>query len=261
MQTRLLRFMFTILTVASRGQTRIQDNSFLIEEAYNQEAGIVQHIHASQFSDDFKSADCSFTQEWPLGSMAHQLSFTLPYRYENRLMLSDILLNYRYQLISNNSLALAPEFSALLPTGNSRLDGAGMTGFLVNIPVSFQLNSSFAFHGNLGNAASWSCKRKDDIHQKKSEAINYGASVVYFMARNFNLLVESVHSSSFTEYSSGLLEKSASTILNPGIRFALNFSSGMQIVPGFSIPYNLKSHENFYFFNLSVEHAFKKIKS
>ncbi len=42
----------------------IQDNSFLIEEAYNQEAGVIQHI--STFERDLETHDWlyAFTQEW-----------------------------------------------------------------------------------------------------------------------------------------------------------------------------------------------------
>jgi len=65
----------------------IQDNSFLIEEAYNQEAGVVQHIlnivhranrHAGAKSDEFSFV---FTQEWPAFSQTHQLSYTAPYTF------------------------------------------------------------------------------------------------------------------------------------------------------------------------------------
>ncbi|HUS20121.1 MAG TPA: hypothetical protein VMZ25_10765, partial [Terriglobales bacterium] len=43
----------------------IEDNSFLIEEAYNQEHGVVQHIQS--FTRTWNSQDWvySFTQEWP----------------------------------------------------------------------------------------------------------------------------------------------------------------------------------------------------
>ena len=48
------------------GEAPISDNSFLIEEAYNQEPGVVQHI------SNFSRADLAarlgpipFTQEWP----------------------------------------------------------------------------------------------------------------------------------------------------------------------------------------------------
>src|SRR5262245_1643983 len=50
----------------------IRDNSFLIEEAYNQEPGVVQHIFTGSFGLDDRGGprtrtwDLSFTQEWPL---------------------------------------------------------------------------------------------------------------------------------------------------------------------------------------------------
>jgi hypothetical protein len=55
----------------------IQDNSFLIEEAYNQEEGVVQHI--GSFERLTNSHDWVYTQtdEWPLRSIKHQLSVTL----------------------------------------------------------------------------------------------------------------------------------------------------------------------------------------
>src|SRR5438552_14711836 len=49
-----------------------------MEEAYNQEPGVVQHISAFQL---FRGADSwaySFTEEWPLFGRTHQLSYTLP---------------------------------------------------------------------------------------------------------------------------------------------------------------------------------------
>ena len=50
---------------AARQEPPIQDNSFLVEEAYNQERNVVQHI--STFSRLWNSKDWSysFTQEWP----------------------------------------------------------------------------------------------------------------------------------------------------------------------------------------------------
>src|SRR6476660_131576 len=56
----------------------IQDNSFLVEEAYNQERSMVQHINT--FSRMWNSKDLiyTFTQEWPMpGDPRHQLSYTL----------------------------------------------------------------------------------------------------------------------------------------------------------------------------------------
>ena len=54
----------------------IADNSFLIEEAYNQEAGVVQHINTFVRPDGGGAWAYSFTQEWPLRGMRNQLSYT-----------------------------------------------------------------------------------------------------------------------------------------------------------------------------------------
>jgi len=55
----------------------ITDNSFLVEEAFNQDPGVVQNIFLVTRSTD-RRWDGSFTQEWPLGGLRNQLSFTLP---------------------------------------------------------------------------------------------------------------------------------------------------------------------------------------
>src|SRR5205807_8489329 len=56
----------------------IQDNSFLVEEAYNQEFGVVQHIQTFQRLWNSKDWAYTFTQEWPVdANPRHQLSYTL----------------------------------------------------------------------------------------------------------------------------------------------------------------------------------------
>src|SRR5207249_3322336 len=55
----------------------IQDNSFLVEEAYNQEFGVVQHIQNFQRYWNSKEWIYTFTQEWPVDPRPrHQLSYT-----------------------------------------------------------------------------------------------------------------------------------------------------------------------------------------
>lgn len=50
----------------------IQDNSFLIEESYNQEPGVVQHILGwRRQGRDWLG---TFTQEFPLGTQDHPLA-------------------------------------------------------------------------------------------------------------------------------------------------------------------------------------------
>ena len=78
----------------------IQDNSFFIEEAYNQEPGVVQHIFnlAIDFTNGSREIGPSFTQEWPVFSQTHQFSYTIPYLFtEDGNGIEDMRLNYRLQ--------------------------------------------------------------------------------------------------------------------------------------------------------------------
>src|ERR1044071_2201959 len=64
------------------GQPGIQDTSFLMEEAYNQEFGVVQHISGFTRLWDSKDWAYTFTQEWPVpGDPRHQFSYTLPFQH------------------------------------------------------------------------------------------------------------------------------------------------------------------------------------
>lgn len=54
---------------------KIQDNSFFIEEAYNQERGVVQDISTFSRMWNGKDLSYSFTQEWPgARNWRHQFS-------------------------------------------------------------------------------------------------------------------------------------------------------------------------------------------
>ena len=84
----------------------IQDNSFLIEEAYNQEAGVVQTIQT--FTRIAGTGDWVYalTQEWPVPDEENQLSATIqflglygPGGFSRGF--GDVQLNYRYQLVGN----------------------------------------------------------------------------------------------------------------------------------------------------------------
>jgi hypothetical protein len=90
----------------------VQDNSFLIEEAYNQEPGIVQHIFnlPSFFTGNAHEVMPSFTQEWPVFSQTHQFSYTFT---NNANGLADIRLNYRLQALMEGERvpAFAPRLS------------------------------------------------------------------------------------------------------------------------------------------------------
>ena len=119
----------------------IADNSFLIEEAYNQEPGVVQHISAWRRELRTAAWTFTFTQEWPVGTQTHQLSYTIPVQRTespSTTGLGDAALNYRYQVRRADArVAIAPRLSMLVPTGNSaRGLGSGHVGAQLNVPVS-----------------------------------------------------------------------------------------------------------------------------
>src|SRR6187455_2649697 len=120
----------------------IQDNSFFIEEAYNQEPGVVQHIFnlAIDFTNGSREIAPSFTQEWPVFSQTHQFSYTIPYIFtEDDNGLEDMRLNYRLQAFMEDKYtpAFAPRFSLVLPTGDKDKGfGTGVVGYEFNLPFS-----------------------------------------------------------------------------------------------------------------------------
>jgi len=130
----------------------IMDNSFLVEEAFNQEPGIFQNIATLRRGND-DTWEAAFTQEWPLFTQTHQLSFTVgALGIDDQHGLDDLIINYRWQasMESTSVPAFSPRVSIILPTANTSkgLGGGGM-GWQVNLPFSKQFNETYV-HWNAG---------------------------------------------------------------------------------------------------------------
>lgn len=221
----------------------IQDNSFLIEEAYNQEDGVVQHI--SSFERLTNSRDWVYTQtdEWPLRSLKHQLSITLAGTHAGSFAGSgagwgDTALNYRYQLLGNGEarFAIAPRATLLIPTGDHRFGrGSGGVGLQTNLPLSIQHSSKFVTHWNAG--ATWVPHALNEERDSASTmAFNLGQSMVWLAKPRLNVLLETLWTSSESVVAPGKTLRSQDLYVSPGIRWAHNFESGLQIVPGLAVP-------------------------
>jgi len=220
----------------------IADNSFLIEEAYNQEPGVVQHIGTWMRALRTSPWIFTFTQEWPLGAQAHQLSYSIPFQRTSRYSgFGDVAINYRYQLIAADRVAFAPRLSVLIPTGSeSRGLGSGNVGAQLNLPLSAKLGSSIVSHWNAGVTAI-----------PNVTTYTLGGSVIWLASPVFNILCEAV----WLEQNTG----ERSVVLNPGVRWAHNLASGLQIVPGlaYTIGVGPSRGEQSAFFYLSFEHRFR----
>ena len=244
----------------------IEDNSFFIEEAYNQEERVVQHISNLQYSFTHqRDLLYTFTEEWPVGGRTHQLSYTAPISLHNSSHpggVGDILVNYRYQLVDNNGWAdVAPRLSVILPTGDAQSGlGAGTTGFQVNIPASKRLSQSFVAHVNAG--FTYLPHMKDESGSSGTirhtfTSYNVGASVIWLTAETFNVMFEYTTSFSSDVFDDGTNERATDTIISPGLRWAINLGS-LQIVPGVAAPMMMGRGEvkMGVFFYLSFEHPF-----
>ncbi|HCV43871.1 MAG TPA: hypothetical protein DGH68_10345 [Bacteroidetes bacterium] len=244
----------------------IEDNSFFIEEAYNQGPGVVQHIFSGTFfGPPQKEVILGFTQEWPVGSQDHQFSFTVPYYLLNSNTFSgigDVLVNYRYQLCSSDDwAALAPRVSIVLPTGSfGKVLGRGVVGAQVNLPASKRLAEHLVAHANVGatmmpgvkatNAAGAEVKRTLTF-------INVGGSVIVLVSANLNIMLEAVENFLGEIGTTGDIEGTTVTILSPGMRYAIDVDQ-LQIVPGIAVPivFSEGARRAGMFLYLSFEHPF-----
>ncbi len=271
--------------VALRPVDGIRDNSFFIEEAYNQEAGVVQHIFNALYGTDGRGTkhirgwDLLFTQEWPFLSQAHQLSYSIPYSFlgglgEHDSDIGDVLLNYRYQLLNDEGLspAVAPRLSLILPTGDEdRGFGSGVVGYQFNLPVSKTLTDRLYANFNIGmtylpgTELKLSNGRRDGGFNLVN--FNLGGSLIYAVTDQFNVLFEAVwnseesleeRSSLNREHFEARRERDNEVILSPGVRWAINLPGDLQVVPGIALPISLSQGSADYgiFFYLSIEHPF-----
>jgi hypothetical protein len=241
----------------------IQDNSFLVEEAYNQEPGVVQHIFNFPllFSGSDKEFTPTFTQEWPVFSQTHQFSYTLPYTFtETDSGFEDMRLNYRLQLLTEDERvpAFAPRFSLVLPIGDAEKGfGHERLGYEINLPFSKVVANRWSVHFNAGGTIFPDVRGHDLINY------NLGGSAIFAVSRDFNLMLESIAAWEEDVDLTGRASRSITALVSPGARYAFNLPNDLQIVAGAAVPIGLTSDSPDWglFFYLSFEHPFLQTQS
>ncbi len=247
-------------------EPQIQDNSFLIEEAYNQEPGVVQTIQTYARVAGTGDWAYTLTQEWPVPNEKHQLSFTIPIQGLSGPIgvakgLGDLALNYRYQLVGSGEAAVAvsPRATLLVPTGdNRRALGSGGFGLQVSVPLSVVLSSHFVAHTNLGATLILSAKDAEGDRRNLTN-LNAGQSLVWLVHPNVNVLVEAVIATNETIGGGGVLIRQTAEAVSPGLRAALNLPGNLQVVAGLAVPIGIgsSSGQRSLFLYLSVELPFR----
>lgn len=262
---------------AEAGAPGISDNSFLIEEAYNQERGVVQHIQNATWAWDrvdgrrVRTFSYIFTQEWPLGGVRHQAAYSIPWQAVRdpaaaRVSgLGEIGIHYRYQVWEETDLrpAFAPRFTVLLPTGSEAKGlGAGAVGVQVNLPLSKRLGD-YHFHGNLGATATPNADLPFGGGTVRHDLLSYqaGGSLLWVRSPRFQPMVEVLAANEESiDAATGLRAEATTLTLSPGARYAWNFPDGSQLVAGAAVPVALTREGDDYaaFLYLSYEHAFRR---
>jgi hypothetical protein len=246
--------------VAGAAEAQIQDNSFLIEEAYNQEAGVVQHISTFDRADEGSLWSASFTQEWPWRIQRHQLSYTMPVLHTDDIGLGDVAIHYRYQAlgVGGGPVAFAPRFSVVLPTGDEDEGfGGGEVGFEANLPLSVELTDWLVSHSNLGGSFTPDAGGEPGA-EKHASTVHVGQSLIWLLRPRFNVMLEARWETSRQADPAGRTHSDESVFVSPGIRFAIDRPSGLQIVPGLALPIGVgpSGGERAVFLYLSFEHPF-----
>ena len=227
----------SVLAQSPRDASRpfeISDNSFLLEEAFNQEAGIFQNILLVQRPNG-REWSFEFTQEWPLGGQLHQLSYTVPLAAVKEPAADSydfgrgtLALNYRLQLTTESATrpALSPRLSLLIPDFP---DSDKQFGIQMNWPASKQFKDVY-LHANAGYT----------VEGIGSEAGSSGrasaaGSLIYRAWPMVHLMVESVFRAE--EYGSA-----HSMLISPGLRAGWNIGD-KQLVLGAAVPIGLLEND------------------
>jgi hypothetical protein len=238
----------------------IEDNSFLIEEAYNQKSGEVQHIFNLVRSYNPRELSFNFAQEWPLWGQEHQISYDLPFEYDfnyEQATLGEVAINYRYQVlgVEEHDIALAPRLSVLAALGDGLTGhGTGGIGVELGVPLSVILLPELVSHTNASVTYFPSATLAPSVTTSYT-SFGLGQSLVLLLHPKFNVLVEAVWSRE--SYGSTLndVEGEESFVINPGVRWAYDLNGGLQIVPGLSVPIGSDGNAQLLVY-LSFEHDF-----
>lgn len=238
--------LWVLLARAAAAQTpgpepfAITDNSFLVEEAFNQERGVFQNIFTWTQSSSGSWA-AAFTQEWPVPAMRHQLSYTVPFgEFDPDFHWSAIVLNYRYQVLEEGPgrPAFSPRVSAIVRTGSFD-DESNRSGVQVNLPFSKQQGDLY-FHWNAG--FTWLAEVPDGASTTSLFSPQVAGSVIWRLRQMLNPMLEGVAMwQDDVDGVGGTIRNYALTV-SPGLRGGWNFGD-KQMVIGAAVPVTFSDQE------------------
>jgi len=219
----------------------IVDNSFFVEEAFNQDRGVFQNIF-SWSRDGSGDWIASFTQEWPAPNVTHQLSYTIPFvGGATATHFGGVLLNYRMQVFGERQRrpAFSPRFSVILPTGRD-IDETDRPGVQFNLPFSKQFGD---FYVHLNAGATW----LHGVSTGETSRANltspvYAGSVIWHTRPYLNLMLESVLTMQDTVIDEDSTSAQRIATIAPGIRGGWTIGD-RQVIVGGAVPITFAESE------------------
>jgi hypothetical protein len=233
----------------------IADNSFLVEEAFNQESGVFQNIvNAVRVDGTWAS---TFTQEWPLASQTHQLSYTLSWaRGHGASGFGDTLLNYRYQAVleGRGRPAFSPRVSLILPTAREGF-GDDATGVQLNLPFSKQTGEVY-WHWNAG--MTWLPAAAFGSETRTLTSPFLAGSAILRVRRMLHAMIESLVVFDAEATPAGATRHRVLT-LSPGARGGWDIGD-RQVIVGLAVPvtWTEGAHDEAAFVYVSYELPFRR---
>lgn len=219
----------------------LEDNSFLVEEAYNQEPGVVQFINVYQKSRKTHDWSYVFINEIPILSQDHQFSYEIPYSHiseSDLTAIGDVKLNYRYQFFSNDMATITGRLSVISSSGDYKKGfGSGSTGYEGSLISSLKVADKWAQHWNFGAAITPQAKNSLGEAADNSKFF-WNLSNVYFITNIFNFMLEISSTEEESTLGKDSTEWTHNTTVSPSFRYGLDVGD-WQIVPGIAMPFTI----------------------
>jgi hypothetical protein len=148
-------------------------------------------------------------------------------------------------------------------SAGDRDKGLGVgSGYEINLPFSKIVSDRWTLHFNAGMSVF------PDVRDHDLTNYNLGASAIFAVSRDLNLMLETVAGWN-EDIAEGVLSpgttanRSATALISPGARYAFNLPNDAQVVVGLGLPIGLTSDSPDWglFFYCSFEHPFMRIEA
>lgn len=227
--------------ISSTAFAQIEDNSFLLEEGFNQEPGVYQFIQKYQTFNRAKGYEYSFENEIPIPDESRQFSYEFAHGRadsEGHGAISDITLSYRIQPLNKDGFLMADRFGLIVPTGRvEKGAGNGVWGFEFSKAVTIPVGEKWMNHWNFGFSVLPNAKSQGHDERGTITSFSSGTSLIYLFSDRLNFMLEALLESGQGIEADGSKSAETSLTLNPGLRFAVDLDwKETQIVPGISFP-------------------------